>query len=87
MRADGRLTDPMIEPHLKASRFDVEALQRAYRRDRKPIDALVARNSAQAEAFGFPGTPAYLVGTVAFPGVLTVQDFQQAIRDALAKNG
>mgnify|MGYP000507105048 CR=1 FL=1 len=87
LRTEGRLTDQMIDARLTAAGFDVAALQRAYRRDRKRIDALVARNSAQAEAFGFLGTPAYLVGTVVFQGVLTMQDFRQAIRDARAKNG
>lgn len=87
MRTEGRLTDEMIDARLKAAGFDVAALERAYRRDQKRIDALVARNSGQAEAFGFLGTPAYVVGTVLFPGVPSMQDFRQAIEDARAKSG
>ena len=39
------------------------------------------------KAFGFLGTPAYIVGTVVFPGVPSMADFRQAIADARAKSG
>ena len=84
---EGRLTNAMIDARLKAAGFDVAALKRAHQREERRIDALIARNSAQAEAFGFLGTPAYIVGTVVFPGVPSMQDFKQAIKDTRAKNG
>lgn len=87
MRTEGRLSDQMIDTRLKAAGFDVAALKRAHQREKRRIDALIARNSAQAEAFGFLGTPAYIVGTVVFPGVPSMQDFRQAIKDARAKSG
>lgn len=55
--------------------------------DRKAFDALVARNGAQAEAFGFPGTPAYVIGSFVFPGALDAAGFAQAIADARRKQG
>lgn len=87
MRTEGRLTNAMIDARLKAAGFDVAALKRAHQSQKRRIDALIARNAAQAEAFGFLGTPAYIVGTVVFPGVPSMQDFRQAIADARAKSG
>ena len=46
------------------------------------IEALLARNNEQAEAFGFQGTPAFIVGTFRVPGVLDAAGFKQAIADA-----
>ena len=40
------------------------------------------RNDAQARAFGFQGTPAFIVGRFRVPGVLDVALFKQAIKDA-----
>ena len=48
------------------------------------IDALLARNNAQAEAFGFQATPAFIVGTFRVPGVLSMAAFKQVIADARA---
>ena len=87
MSTEGRLTDAMIDDRLKAAGFDVAALKRAYERDKKRIDGIIDRNSAQAEAFGFFGTPAYIVGTVIFPGVPRMEDLRQAITEARAKSG
>jgi Protein-disulfide isomerase len=49
------------------------------------IEALLARNNEQAEAFGFQGTPAFIIGTFRVPGVLNSAGFKQAIADARAK--
>jgi protein-disulfide isomerase len=38
--------------------------------------------SAQAEAFGFNGTPSFIVGKFRVPGVLTMEEFDQVIADA-----
>ena len=44
----------------------------------KEIDAILARNSAQAEAFEFRGTPSFIVGKFRVPGILTMAQFEQA---------
>jgi protein-disulfide isomerase len=49
---------------------------------RKEIDALLSRNDVQAQAFGFPGTPAFIVGTFRVPGVLDADNLRQVIADA-----
>ena len=53
------------------------------------IDGLLKRNNAQAEEFGFRGTPAFVVGTFRVPGGLTAEQFKLAIADArkAAKDG
>ena len=87
MTTEGRLTDAMIDDRLKDAGFDVAALKRAYAHDKRRIDGLIARNSAQAEGFGFFGTPAYIIGTVIFPGVPRMEDVKQAIEQARSKSG
>ncbi len=52
--------------------------------NKSSIEALLARNNEQAEAFGFQGTPAFIVGTFRIPGVLDAASFKQAIADARA---
>ena len=53
-------------------------------RIKTPIDALLARNHAQAVAFGFQGTPAFIIGHFRIPGALDAATFKQAIADARA---
>jgi len=48
----------------------------------KTIDAILARNNDQATAFGFKGTPCFIVGKFRVPGVLTSEQFGQVIADA-----
>lgn len=47
-------------------------------------DALLRRTHAQAEGFGFIGTPSFVIGTQIFPGVLERPGLEQAIREARA---
>ena len=46
----------------------------------KAIDAILARNNDQATAFGFKGTPSFIVGKFRVPGVLTMAQFDQVDR-------
>ena len=50
----------------------------------KLIDDLLARNGSQAEAFDFPGTPGFIVGTFRVPGVVEMKVFKQIVADARA---
>jgi protein-disulfide isomerase len=63
---------------------DVAAATSDLQAHQKAIDDLLARNSAQAEAFGFQGTPGFIVGTFRVPGVLEMKVFKQVIADARA---
>jgi len=44
--------------------------------------SILARNNQQASAFGFTGTPSFIVGKFRVPGVLTMEQFGMAIADA-----
>jgi protein-disulfide isomerase len=48
------------------------------------INALLARNNMQAEALGFQGTPALIIGHFRVPGALDAANLKLAIGDARA---
>jgi protein-disulfide isomerase len=48
------------------------------------LDAILARNHQQALAFGFQGTPAFIIGHFRIPGAPNTEAFKQAIADARA---
>ena len=52
--------------------------------NRNAIDAVLARNQTQAVAFGFLGTPAFIVGTFRVNGGLDAAGFRQVIAEARA---
>jgi protein-disulfide isomerase len=82
--ADGKLTDATVNDLLAKAGVDVATATSDLQTHEKTIDDLLARNKAQAEAFGFQGTPGFIVGTFRVPGVLEVSVFKQVIADARA---
>jgi protein-disulfide isomerase len=79
---NSKLTEPRIRELLAGAGIEVERLDRDLATNAKTIDAIIARNSDQARAFGFRGTPAFIVGKFRVPGVLTMAQFGQVIADA-----
>ncbi len=77
-----RLTEPRIGELLAGAGIDMDRLNRDLAINAKAIDAILARNSAQAEAFGFKGTPSFIVGKFRVPGILTMAEFELVIKDA-----
>jgi protein-disulfide isomerase len=77
-----RLTEPRLRELLAAAGVDIDRLNRDLASNAKAIDAILARNNAQAEAFGFKGTPSFIVGKFRVPGVLTMAEFEMVIADA-----
>ena len=77
-----RLTEPRIGELLAGAGIDMDRLNRDLAANAKAIDAILARNSAQAEAFGFKGTPSFIVGKFRVPGILTMAEFEMVIADA-----
>lgn len=86
MATKGRLSQSIVDATLKNAGLDVGALKAAYAKHQKSIDAVIARNGAQAQAFGFPGTPAYVIGRMLYPGVLGEDGLKKAIADARKKS-
>jgi protein-disulfide isomerase len=79
---NSKLTEPRIRELLAGAGIDVDRLNRDLDANAKAIDAILARNNDQAAAFGFNGTPAFIVGKFRIPGALTMAQFDQAIADA-----
>ncbi len=84
MATKARLTDKQVDAALKEAGFDPAAMQAAVKKDQKRIDGILARNMEQANAFGFGGTPSFIVGTKLFHGVLDEKALTQAIAEARA---
>jgi protein-disulfide isomerase len=83
-----KLTEPRIRELLAGAGIDVDRATSDFATNAKAIDAILARNNEQATAFGFNGTPSFIVGKFRVPGVLTMEQFALAIADArkAAKN-
>ena len=77
-----KLTEPRIRELLAGAGIDVDRLNRDLATNAKAIDAIIARNGDQAVAFGFRGTPSFIVGKFRVPGMLTMAQFDQVIADA-----
>ena len=84
IRADTKLTEATVNDLLAKAGVDVAAAASDLQMHQKSIDDLLARNSAQAEAFGFEGTPGFIVGTFRVPGVVEMKVFKQIVADARA---
>jgi protein-disulfide isomerase len=82
MAINSKLTEPRIRDVLADAGIDIDRLNGDLVTNAKGIDALLARNNDQATAFGFKGTPSFIVGKFRVPGVLTMEEFGQVIADA-----
>ncbi len=81
---NARLTEAVARDRLAKAGIDVDRATRDLKSHARAIDAVLARNDDQAKAFGFRGTPSFIVGKFRVPGVLTMAQFDQAIADARA---
>jgi protein-disulfide isomerase len=79
---DVRLTEPGARERLANVGIDVDRALRDLEANQDAIAAVLKRNDDQASAFGFRGTPAFIVGKFRVPGVLTKEQFAQVIADA-----
>jgi protein-disulfide isomerase len=77
-----KLTEPRIKELLAAAGLDIDRLNKDLDSNAAAIKAVMARNNDQAEAFGFRGTPSFIVGKFRVPGILTMEEFEQVIADA-----
>ena len=77
-----KLTEPRIGELLSGAGIDIDRLKRDLETNARAIDGILARNNNQALAFGFKGTPSFIVGKFRVPGVLTMAEFELVIADA-----
>jgi protein-disulfide isomerase len=82
MSTSSRLTEPRIRELLAGAKIDVDRALKDMAANTGTIDAILKRNNDQATAFGFNGTPAFIIGKFRIPGALTMAQFDQAIADA-----
>jgi protein-disulfide isomerase len=79
---NSKLTEPRINELLTGAGIDLDRVKRDLAANATAIDAILARNNDQATAFGFRGTPSFIVGKFRVPGALTIAQFEQVIADA-----
>ncbi|MGJ4940379.1 DsbA family protein [Bradyrhizobium sp. HKCCYLS1011] len=79
---NSKLTESRIDEVLGEAGIDVDRAKRDLTANTKAIDAMLARNDAQARGLRFRGTPSFIVGKFRVPGALTMTQFEQVIADA-----
>ena len=80
--ATSRLTDDIIRERLAAAGIDVDRATRDLATNKIKIDEILARADGQAKAFGFRGTPAFIIGKFRVNSPLTTIQFERAVLDA-----
>jgi len=85
---DVKLTEAGARERLVKAGIDVDRAIGDLEANQQAIAAILKRSDDQAIAFGFRGTPAFIVGKFRVPGALTREQFGQVIADArkAAKN-
>ncbi len=80
--AKTKLSEAVVDDLLAKAGVDVGRASADLAAHAQEIDALLARNNAQARALGFRGTPGFIIGTFRVPGSLDADGFKRAIADA-----
>lgn len=84
MATDGRLSIETVEKTVE-SEADADRAMASYRDDRSKWDGLMNRNQMHAAAFGFQGTPSFVIGTTLYGGMIDRATLEEAI--AAARRG
>jgi protein-disulfide isomerase len=84
MAVNAKLTEDLLKGTLAQAGVDVSQAERDLAAHGNAINALLARNNTQAEALGFQGTPALIIGHFRVPGALDAANLKLAIGDARA---
>jgi protein-disulfide isomerase len=83
---DVKLTESGVRERLAKAGIDVDRAIADLQTNQDAIAATLKRTDEQATAFGFKGTPAFIIGKFRVPGPLTKEQFGQAIADARKAN-
>jgi protein-disulfide isomerase len=84
MASKERLSDARLIEALKHAGVDMEKLRTALDANDDKLKSILVRHEGQAKAFGFQGTPSFIVGTFRVPGVPTAEQFRLMIADVRA---
>lgn len=82
MAATSRVTEASARERIAAAGVDVDRAVADMDKRKDEIDAVLKRNDGQAKAFGFEGTPSFIIGKFRVPGILSADNFVLAISDA-----
>lgn len=82
MATPGRLDKEEVDSVLRDGGLDPSGLLAAFKSDQARIDGILARNMDQANAFGFGGTPAFIIGTRIYHGAMDRKALEEAIATA-----
>ena len=82
--AKEKLSDANISELLTKAGVDVEQAKQDLQAHQKTIGEVLIHNNAQADAFGFQGTPGFIVGFFRVPGMVEMKVLKQIIADARA---
>ena len=80
-------TKDAIKAAVESAGVDVARLDKDLAAHNDAIDAILARDNAEAEALGLQGTPVFLVGPFKIAQELDEAGFRQAVADARARQG
>lgn len=82
MATKARLSAADVDTALTGAGIDIDAATTAFAESADKWNAYLGRNMRQADSFGLPGTPAYIIGQTLYPGVLTKELLDEAIKTA-----
>lgn len=82
--AKEKLSEETVDGLLAGAGVDVQRAKQDLATHKTEIETILARNDAQAQAFGFQGTPAFIIGHFRVPGALDAATFKRAIAEARA---
>lgn len=74
-----RVDESRMDEAVRAAGVDPEAAIASFEREREKWVALIGRTMDEADYFGLPGTPAYLVGLNLFPRVVDISELREAV--------
>jgi len=71
-----------VDATLKRAGIDVDTLKKDQSSHAKDIDALLARNDAEAHALNLRGTPGIVIGRQLLPGIVDLSGLKQLVADS-----
>ncbi len=84
MATKARLSAAQVDDALVGAGIDITAAAATFASASDKWEAYLGRNMRQADSFGLAGTPAYIIGQTLYPGALTKDVLDEAIRTARA---
>lgn len=82
MATKARLSAGQVDEALESAGIDIGAATAAFSKASDKWNAYLTRNMRQADSFGLAGTPAYIIGQTLYPGALTKEMLDEAIKAA-----